>query len=223
MAKFKVRVQSIEKITHDVLQITTEKPSEFNFTSGQATEIFLDKEGWEEEGRPFTFTCLPNDNHLEFTIKTYPERKGVTNELLTLKVDEHLFVNDVFGDIAYKEEGIFIAGGAGITPFVAIFRELHAKNMIGNNKLIFANRSKADIIYKDEFTKMLGSNFINVLSTGDEDGYEHGYITEELLKKYADETVNNYYVCGPPPMMEAIEKILSNLKIDEKLIIKEAY
>ncbi|MET4083211.1 ferredoxin-NADP reductase [Pedobacter sp. UYP30] len=143
--------------------------------------------------------------------------------MLTLKAGDQLFVNDIFGDIAYQEEGIFIAGGAGITPFVAIFKELNAENKIGNNKLIFANSTKADIIYNDEFHTMLGSNFINVLSNDKGEGYEHGYITKELLKKYTNQPVKNYYVCGPPPMMEAIEKMLKDLKIDEKSIIKEAY
>ncbi|MGY3052172.1 ferredoxin-NADP reductase [Pedobacter sp. UYEF25] len=223
MAKYKVSVLSIVKVTHDVLQIKTDKPSEFKFIPGQATEIFLDKLGWEDEGRPFTFTSLPTDDYLEFTIKTYPKHKGVTNELLKLKTREHLFVNDVFGDIAYKEEGIFIAGGAGITPFVAIFKALSANNLIGNNKLIFANRTKADVIYEDLFRKMLGTNFINVLSTDHEDGYEHGYITANLLKKHIDGSVKYHYLCGPPPMIDAVEKILDGLNIEGSLIIKEAY
>ena len=224
MAKYKVIVKSVSKATHDVLRIETEKPAEFNFIPGQATEIFLDKAGWEEEGRPFTFTSLPSEENLAFTIKTYPAHNGVTNELLKLKAGESLFVNDVFGDIAYLNEGIFIAGGAGITPFISIFKDLQSKNKIGNNKLIFANRTKEDIIFKDEFESMLGSNFINVLSEEKEEkGDDHGYVNAELIKKHTDENVKNYYVCGPPPMMEAVEKILKDLNIDEKYIIKEAY
>ena len=100
------------------------------------------------EKRPFTFTCLPNDDYLEFTIKTYPSHKGVTNELLQLKQEDELILHDVFGAIAYKGEGVFIAGGAGVTPFISIFRFLRSKNEIGGNKLIFANKRKADIILK---------------------------------------------------------------------------
>ena len=48
------------------------------------------KTGWENERRPFTFTCLPSDTFLEFTIKTYPVRKGVTNELLKLNLNDEL-------------------------------------------------------------------------------------------------------------------------------------
>ena len=98
------------------------------------------------EKRPFTFTCLPDDDYLEFTIKTYPSHKGVTNELLQLKQNDELILHDVFGAIAYKGEGVFIAGGAGVTPFISIFRFLRSKNEVGGNKLIFANKAKADII-----------------------------------------------------------------------------
>ncbi len=61
-----VEIKSIKFITHDVLQIVTGKPDDANFVSGQATEIFIDKEGWRNEGRPFTFTCLPSDDILSF-------------------------------------------------------------------------------------------------------------------------------------------------------------
>jgi len=159
-----VKIKSIEHVTHDVLQIIIEKPTQFNFTPGQATEIAINKEGWQNEGRPFTFTSLPDDDHLEFTIKTYPERKGVTNELLTLKAGDELILRDIFGAIEYKGEGVFVAGGAGVTPFISIFRNLKFRNETGNNKLIFANKTKADIIHEKEFKDLLGDNFINILS-----------------------------------------------------------
>ena len=122
-----VKIKSIDKVTHDVLQIVTEKPQKYNFTPGQATEISINKNGWKDEKRPFTFTCLPDNDYLEFTIKTYPSHKGVTNELLQLKKNDELILHDVFGAIAYKGEGVFIAGGAGVTPFISIFRYLQSK------------------------------------------------------------------------------------------------
>jgi ferredoxin-NADP reductase len=206
-----------------VLQINTEKPRQFYFTPGQASEISINKEGWQNEKRPFTFTSLPHHDYLEFTIKTYSSHKSVTNELLRLKKNDELILHDVFGTIAYKGEGVFIAGGAGITPFICILRYLQSKNEIGGNKLIFANKTKEDIMLKDEFVDLLGKNFINILSDEVAEGYLHGYITENILRVNITDLKKNIYICGPPPMMDAIEKFLSNLHIDEKLIIKEAF
>jgi ferredoxin-NADP reductase len=223
MERHIVKINSVKHITHDVLQIITEKPQNFSFNPGQATEISINKEGWGNEKRPFTFTSLPRNDYLQFTIKTYPARNGFTSELLKLKKNDELILHDVFGAIAYKGEGLFIAGGAGVTPFISIFRHLLSKNEIGNNKLIFANKTKADIILEQEFKNILGKNFINILSVEKADEYAHGQITEDFLKAHITGFKKNVYVCGPPPMMDAIEKFLSNLHVDENFIIKEAF
>ncbi|HBC88418.1 MAG TPA: flavodoxin reductase [Lentisphaeria bacterium] len=223
MKKQHVIIKSIRHITHDVLQIDVEKPKQFRFVPGQATEISIDKEGWQNEKRPFTFTSLPHEDYLQFIIKTYPSHKGVTNELLKLKKNDELILHGVFGAIAYRKEGLFIAGGAGVTPFIAILRYLRSKNKIGGNKLIFANRTKDDIILKSEINKLLGRNFINILSDEKVRGYSHGFITEGCLKANMTEVHKNIYVCGPPPMMDAIEKFLANLHVDKKTIVKEAF
>lgn len=223
MKKQPVKIKSILHATHDVLQIVTEKPEHLDFVPGQATEIFIDKSGWENEGRPFTFTCLPDENYLEFMIKTYPEHEAVTNELLKLKKGDRLILNDIFGAINYKDEGTFIAGGAGVTPFISIFRDLKAQNKLGNNKLIFANKTKADIILEQEFREMLGKNFINILSEEENEEYAHGRITEAFIKRNTGDLNGYFYVCGPPPMMDAVEKQLASLQIQENRIVKEDF
>jgi len=218
-----VKIKSINHATHDVLQIVTEKPLQYAFTPGQAAEISINKTGWESEKRPFTFTCITDNNYLEFTIKTYPSHNGMTNELLKLKKDDELILHDVFGAIAYKGEGIFIAGGAGVTPFISILRHLHSKNEIGNNKLIFANKTKSDIILEQEFKTLLGNNFINILSDEKTEEYSYERITEDFLKENIVDLNKYFYICGPPPMMESIEKQLQDLHINKELIVKEEF
>lgn len=217
------KVRSIEKVTHDVLRIEIEKPLQYTFNPGQATEVAINEDGWQDEKRPFTFTSLPDHNHLEFTIKTYPSHKSVTAKLLTLKPDDELIIGDAWGTIGYRGEGLFIAGGAGITPFISIFRHLHSRNAIGSNKLIFANKTKADIINEGEFSKMLGNNFINILSGEKTREYEYGLITDTLLTESGVDRYKQFYVCGPPPMMEAIEKQLLHLNVDKGMIVKEEF
>jgi len=218
-----VKIKSIQHITHDVLQIVTEKPQKYNFTPGQATEVAINKKEWQNEKRPFTFTCLPENDYLEFTIKTYPSHKSVTNELLLLKKDDELILHDVFGAISYKGEGVFIAGGAGVTPFISIFRYLHSKNEISECKLIFANKTKEDIILEQEFKKLLGNNFINILSEQKVKGYEYGQITMDFLQDNFGGINQYFYLCGPPPMMDFVEIQLQNLNVGENHIIKEEF
>ena len=216
-----VKIRSVKNVTHDVLRFTLDKPIGYNFVPGQATEVAINKDEWKEERRPFTFTCLPGDSHLEFTIKTYPSHNGVTNALRQLKPGDELLLHDVWGAISYKREGVFIAGGAGVTPFIAIFRDLNSKKQIGSNVLIFANKTKADIIDESDFRKMLGGAFINILADEKIEGYAHGMINEEFLKKNVKNFKQQFYVCGPPPMMDAVLGQLNKLGVGENAITVE--
>jgi ferredoxin-NADP reductase len=218
-----IKIKSIQHITHDVLQIVTEKPNNYYFIPGQATEIAINKNGWKNEKRPFTFTSLPDNDYLEFTIKTYPSHKSVTNELIKIKKDDELILHDVFGTINYKGEGVFIAGGAGVTPFISIFRYLNSKNEIGVSKLIFANKTKEDIILEQEFKDLLGNNFINILSEEKAKGYANGFITMDFLQDNFGGINQYFYLCGPPPMTKFVEKQLQYLNVGEKHIIKEEF
>ncbi|MBZ4190970.1 FAD-binding oxidoreductase [Niabella beijingensis] len=221
--KYPVKIRSIEQVTHNVLGIQVDKPEGLVYSPGQATEVFIDKDGWREEGRPFTFTSLPDEGHLEFTIKTYPERKGVTAQLLELQPGDGLLLNDIFGEIAYKGEGVFIAGGAGITPFLAILRQLKKEGRVGANRLVFANKGKKDIIHEAELRGLLGAQFINVLSEEQLPGYEQGVISETLLKRLLPGAETYIYLCGPPPMMDAVEQQLNRLHVDPARIVKEGF
>jgi ferredoxin-NADP reductase len=219
----KVKVKNIEKVAHNVVRLMLEKPGEILYKPGQATDITLDISPWEKEYRTFTFTSLPEENHLEFTIKVYPDHKGVTEQIGKLKAGDTINLYDVYGDIHYKGEGVFIAGGAGITPFISILRDLEKKDKIGNNKLIFANNKKEDIIDYEYFHELLGDNFTNVLSEEKIEEFENGYITKELIKSNLDNNDSMVYLCGPPPMMDAVLKQLDELGIDESRIVKEGF
>lgn len=223
MAKHYVKIRSIEKVTHDTLSIITDKPQNYIFRPGQATNIAIDREGWEEEKRPFTFSSLPEDDFIEFIIKTYPEHDGTTDKLLHVRAGENLILFDVFGSIDYRGEGVFIAGGSGVTPFISILRDLRKKNQIGNNKLIFANKTKGDIILKKELEEMLGDNFVNILSEEKVNGYAHGFVTQKFLKKEVGGYDGYVYLCGPPMMMMTVEGYLRDMDVNENRIVKEVF
>jgi len=207
MKNCKEKVQSIITITPDVLKIVTDKPATFDFEPEMATEIAINKNGWLIEKRPFTMTNLPNNKLLEFIIKTYPQYHGVTNELLDLKKNEALIPHSIFGTITYKREGVFIARGAAIMPFIAILRALKEKNEIGANMLLFANKTKADIIHEQELGALLGNQFINKLSDVQFKGYSFLKITQKFLEENIKSFKKHFYLCSPPQMIEDIEKM----------------
>ena len=217
-----VKIISVEPVTHDVKRFTIKKPEGYKFTPGQATEVSINTLALKNEKRPFTFTSLNDNEHLEFTIKIYDSHNGVTKELGKLKHGDELIIRDVWGAIEYKGEGVFLAGGAGITPFIAILRQLYKENKINNNKLIFTNKTESDIILHKEFNEMLGKNFINTLTDEKKDGYENRLIDYTFLKEKIDNFKQHFYVCGPPPFVKAVSKALTQLgaKTDEVVFEK---
>ena len=216
-----VKIISVEPVTHDVMRFTIEKPKGYKFVAGQATEISINRPELKDEKRPFTFTSLNNETNLEFTIKIYESHNGVTKELAKLKKDDELIIRDVWGAIEYKGEGVFIAGGAGITPFIAILRELNAQNKIANNKLLFTNKTEKDIILNDELQAILGKNFINTLTDEKNNNYESGRIDAAFLEKNVSNFKQHFYVCGPPKFVTAISETLAKLGAKTDAVVFE--
>ena len=221
MEEYIVKIRSIEPVTHNVKHFKVEKPPHYQFIPGQATEVAINKDEWRNERRPFTFTSLNEWDHLEFTIKIYPDHKGVTDQLGQLKAGDELLLHDIWGAIQYKGEGTFIAGGAGVTPFIAIFRQLQKENKLGKNKLIFSNKTRKDIILKDEFTAMLGDNFINTLTQEEQPGYDHHKIDDEYLNEKISDLDQQFYICGPDEMVKSIQTVLQTLGAKDNLITVE--
>lgn len=218
-----VKILDTEMITHDVKRLTVKKPDGYTFEPGQATEVAIDKDGWREEKRPFTFTSLSEDENLEFIIKIYPEHDGVTEQIGKLGKGDSLLIDDSWGTIQYNGEGVFLAGGAGVTPFIAIFRDLHKKGKIGSNTLIFSNSTDKDIILKDEFEEILGDQFINVITDKPTDHYIFldGYIDKDFLDSKIDDFSQSFYVCGPGLFNDNMMKYLKELGAEPDALIFE--
>jgi len=216
-----IKIKEIIERTHNVRSYRCEKPNDYQFIPGQATEVSINKDGWKEEKRPFTFTSLNEDEYLEFTIKSYFDHPGVTNELHKLKEGDELIVRDVWGAIEYKGPGYFIAGGAGITPFIAIFRQLHKDGKIEDNKLFFSNKTDKDIILEDEFNSMLGDNIVHVITNDANTKYLTGYINEDFLRNNVNDFSKNFYLCGPPKMVEVMQELLTKLGASPDAVVFE--
>lgn len=220
---YTVTIRDIEKVTHDVRQYTFDKPEGYMFEPGQATEVAIDKEGWRDEKRPFTFTSLNKQDHLQFVIKSYPDHNGVTEQIGKLEEGDAFIIDDPWGTIQYKGPGTFLAGGAGVTPFIAIIRSLYEKGEVADNKLIFSNKTEKDIILNDEFSAMLGDNFVNVITNEATDRYVDldGFIDKDFLAGRIDDVHQPFYVCGPPAFNDAMMGYLKELGANPDALVFE--
>jgi ferredoxin-NADP reductase len=208
-----VKILEIADVTHNVRRYTLERPEGYVFQPGQATEVSLDEDGWREKKHPFTFTALTDAPHLEFTIKSYFNTggDGVTERLYSYRPGQSLILRDVWGTITYKGPGTFIAGGAGVTPFIAILRDLHRKGRIEGHTLIVSNRTEADIILRQEFEAMRGLDVVWTIT--DEPGSKllHERIDADFLKKRIKTWDQNFYLCGPDDMVKQLRGTLKEL------------
>lgn len=218
---YTVKVTGVLSLTHDVKQIRTEKPEGYQFTPGQATEVALNKEGLQEEKRPFTFTCLPADEYLEFVIKSYLDHDGVTKQIDAIEEGDELIIDDAWGAIAYEGKGVFIAGGAGVTPFISIFRDLEARGEVDGNKLIFSNKTGKDVILEPYWEELLGEDFTSTITHERIEGHENGHINMEFLKKHVEDYSQHFYVCGPDQMVKDISAALKQLGASPNGIVFE--
>jgi ferredoxin-NADP reductase len=216
-----VKIFSIENVTHDVKRFRVEKPENYSFNPGQATEIAINHNEWKNEKRPFSFTCLNDVPYLEFTIKIYSDHPGVTNQLNTLKPGDELIIHDVWGAIEYKGPGYFIAGGAGITPFISILRQLHKDGNVKGNILLFSNKTSQDIILLDELTQILQNNAHFVISDQKSERYYNGFIDETYLRNKVRDFNKHFYVCGPPKMITSINETLLKLGATPEAVVFE--
>ncbi len=221
MAEYIVKILESAFITHDVKRFVIERPPDYNFIPGQATEVSVNLPEWKHEKRPFTFTGLSELNHLEFMIKIYPGHNGVTNQLARANTDSELIIRDVFGAIHFKGAGVFIAAGTGITPFIAIFRQLYKEKKLYGNKLLFSNKTTEDVIAETELKRMFGKDFTSIITREHVIGFTGKRIDREFLINKIKDFGQYFYVCGPDDFVKNITDNLNALGASAETIIVE--
>ena len=208
-----VKIHEIADLTHNVRRYTLEKPAGFSFAPGQATDVSLDEDGWRDTKHPFTFTALPDAPTLEFTIKSYfaTGGDGLTERLYGYKPGQSLIIREPWGTITYKGPGVFIAGGAGVTPFIAILRNLHQQRKMDGHTLIVSNRTEADIILRDEFESFRGLETIWTVTDDAASSLLHARIDATFLRAHLKDFARNFYLCGPDDMVKQLRSTLKEL------------
>jgi len=205
------------------------------FEEGQFGYISIIQKGFPKEFHPFSFASSPRESKITIMIK---ELGDYTSRLGELKTGSQVLLDGPYGTFkplqGSLEELVFIAGGVGITPFLSSLSTL--KETTPNRKvtLIYGMRTKADMIKTKYFEDLKHSMphflYCPVLSEDDDWAGETGFIDKSCLQHHAaceDSDPSNqtkeYFICGPPIMIEKVENSLKQMEVSSKFIHSELF
>ncbi len=213
-----VRILKKEPLNHDVIRFLLEKPAGFTHTAGQAIELSLPGGPLAGKPAPFTLTSVDGDPSLELMIKIYRDHKGITAELERQEPGNQVIISDAWDSYVDRGPGVFLAGGAGATPFIALLRHFRNLGRVGESALIFSNKTEADIFGADEFRSMLGQRYVDVLTHEHRAGFPKN-IDADLIRRYAPDPSVPFYVCGPPGFIDHVNGVLATVGVAQNLVV----
>lgn len=206
--------------------------------AGQFASIsIMRSDGWSEP-HPFTISGAPEDAVLRLTIK---KQGRFTSAIPDLKPGTPVKCMGPLGvfckNIDTKPFMVLAAGGVGVTPFLSVLR--HFRNIKAGNKvmLFWVNKTIADAFCLDEINEMtqdLDLTVVQCFSREDDAQryfqkqyprvrYENGRFSAEILKGHGVAKDAAFYLCGPPPMMEAALQELGSLGVEQSAVEQEKF
>jgi ferredoxin-NADP reductase len=138
-----------------------------------------------------------------------------------LHAGDELILHEVFGAITYQGPGFFIAAGSGVTPFIAILRDLAHLELLRGSTLLVTNRTATDVILDEELTKLLGRNFLKVFTRQHVIGFRERRIDRDTLVTLVQDFDQKFYVCGPDDFVTTINGLLLGLGARSESLVFE--
>ena len=216
--KFETKIIEIIPRTADVTSYRFPRPPELTYKPGQYFFITI-KQGDRELTKHFSFSSSPTDkDHFEFTKKFTDHEYSMA--LKAAKVGDWARIDAPYGQFTFEGEYpkiASLAGGIGITPFISICKNATDKRLNSKITLFYGCRTENDIAFKQELEKMQEQNknlkivfMVNEVSSQWKGAT--GVINAEMIKKELPDYKDNlFYVCGPPPMVKAMETLVESI------------
>ena len=205
------------------------------FSAGQYIVICLNVNG-KTVSRPYSVASSPRDalgGTLRITVKRVADGIASGYMLDNWTVGTEVTASAPLGDFTYEplrdaKTVIGIAGGSGITPFRAFAKAISEGDEDFCLTLLYGSRTKADAVFSDEiaaWAKVCPKiRLVNVLSEETADGCEHGFITADLIRKYApQDAAYSIFLCGPQAMYDFADKEIAALGVRRKFVRHELF
>jgi propane monooxygenase reductase component len=222
-------VVSKDAVTRDMRHLVLRllEPAEIKFFPGQYMDIAIPG---TDTTRSFSManTSSRESGLLEFVIKIYPDGQFSRFLAEELAEGDRLDLTGPFGVFTLREgdaDLVFIGGGAGLAPILALLRTMAERGISRTATFFYGARTAADLCFETELReleqKLPNFRYRPALSEpAADDGWdgETGLITDVVKRHASDLTGAHAYVCGPPPMVEAAVPLLATLGVAEKRI-----
>ena len=244
MPKFyPLQVKDIRRETADAVSVAFEIPEalkpEYQFIQGQYLTLKTEING-EEIRRNYSVCVSPLDQELRVAIKQVPFGKFSTFANQVLQVGDTLDVMTPMGrfysEVNPENEKQYVgfAGGSGITPVISILKTVLQTEQKSTFTLFYGNRGFDSIIFREEI-EALKNEFIDRLTVHHVFSDErleaplfNGFISVEKTLQFArllfdPKKIDEYFICGPEPMMLAIREALESLDIEKSKIHIELF
>ena len=204
------------------------------FGAGKYLTVFEEIEGMKIT-RAYSISSKPGDALAGKYMLTIKRVDGglMSNYILdTWEVGTSVTVSAPEGHFEYQplrdaKNVICLAGGSGITPFISMAGAVIDGDEEFNMTLIYGSRSRENILFYDELEEIKSTgkvNVVHVLSDEETEGFEKGFITAELIKKYAPENEPySIFICGPQGMYEFLDKEIAKLGLEKKFVRHEMF
>lgn len=236
---YKYFVIDVKKITATTLLLSLKKDDiskHFSYQPGQYGAISFKNNGRQTPVRCFSIASSPTDQGvLQFSIRL----KGrFTSALLNLKPGDEVNVRGPFGsfvfDASRDKNIVMIAGGIGVAPFIGMMKYAAATNLSNKMTLLYSCNNQNDVPFINEINQ-ISNNFKNIrarlfISEGEVNklsfsGITKGRITADSISQSIDGSLSDktFFICGPPPFMSAMVKILQDKGVSSDRIMTEAF
>jgi ferredoxin-NADP reductase len=229
-----VELTGVRPLTDTIRELTFKRvdSGEFPFfRAGQYVSIQI-KIGDSLVSRPYSIVSTPRqalENKLVLAVENVGFVSGYLNE--TAKVGDRFVMTEPSGEFHYEtlrdsRDIICIAGGSGITPFMSMAGSLAEGDENYHMTLFYGARTAAQLAYREELDALAARcdhfKVVYVLSDEEQPHCEKGFVSAELMKKYADLTSSTFFLCGPQAMYDFIGKELAPLGLPKKAVRHDA-
>lgn len=212
------RVFSVEKERFStwVLTLRADGHHGINFLPGQFVWLTIGRSPFMLKEHPFSMSSSSMETEwLEFTIKEFGD---FTRTIKDIRPGEVAYIDGPYGafstDRYLARSFVFITGGVGIAPIMSMLRTLADRREPKALYLFDCNRDWDNVLYREEievFKLQLNLKVVHVLEEPPEDWRgEKGYLSRAILEKHLpdDRRAFDYFICGPQPMINSLEKTL---------------